>query len=173
MAKDAYSDERLEAVYQRLRLAAHRQLRRYRPGSTLNTTALAHEAWIRLSADDAYQDLPRDEFLKLASTAMRQLIVDYARRRTAVKRGGGAVPLEYDPEHHADTAMSVFNVVAVDAAMRELGGLDPALERLVECRLFAGMTMREAADVLQRPMRSVERDWARARAYLADALDLA
>jgi RNA polymerase sigma factor (TIGR02999 family) len=163
--------DRLEAVYHRLRTAAHQQLRRYRPGATLNTTALVHEAWIRLSADDAHLALPRDEFLKLASTAMRQLIVDYARRRNAVKRGSGITPLELDPDLHGDSAASLVDVIAVDAAMRELGHFDPALERLAECRLFAGMTMQEAAEVLQKPMRSVERDWARARAYLSDALD--
>nr|WP_290744865.1 ECF-type sigma factor [Haliea sp.] len=168
----ALVEGRLDALYSGLRLAAHRQLRRYRPGATLNTTALVHEAWIRLSADDAHAALPRDEFLKLASTAMRQLIVDYARRRGAVKRGGGAVPLELDPDSHGDgLATSVVDVIAIDSAMRELGKLDPALETLAECRLFAGMTMQEAATVLQRPMRSLERDWSRARAYLMDALN--
>jgi RNA polymerase sigma factor (TIGR02999 family) len=165
-------EDGLDALYRGLRLAAHRQLRRYRPGATLNTTALVHEAWIRLSADDAHAALPRDEFLKLASTAMRQLIVDYARRRGASKRGGGALAVELDAESHADPSSAfVLDVVAIDFAMRELGRLDPELERLAECRLFAGMSMQEAASVLQRPMRSLERDWSRARAYLTDALN--
>lgn len=171
LPENAAMDMRSSDTYRRLRLAAHRQLRRFRPGETLNTTALVHEAWIRLSADDAHQSLPRDEFLKLASTAMRQLIVDHVRRRNAMKRGGGIAAIELDPETHADGSMAVLDVVAVDAAIRQLGCHDPALERIVECRFFAGMTMEETACVLDRPVRSVERDWARARAYLTDALD--
>lgn len=158
-------------AYRRLRLAAHQQLRRYRPGATLNTTALVHEAWIRLSANDAHGDLPHEEFLKLASTAMRHLIVDYARRRHAAKRGGGAFAVEFDDALHADPALPVLDLVAVDAAVRKLGAHDAVLERIVECRFFAGLTMEETATVLERPIRTVERDWARARAYLADALD--
>lgn len=154
-----------------MRLAAHQQLRRYRPGATLNTTALVHEAWIRLNGNDAHRALPREEFLKLASTAMRHLIVDYARRRHAAKRGGGAFAVEFDEALHTDGALPLLDVVAVDAAVRKLGAHDAVLERIVECRFFAGLTMEETAAVLQRPIRTVERDWARARAYLADALD--
>lgn len=164
-------DSPVDATYRRLRSIAHQQLRRYRPGATLNTTALVHEAWIRLSANEAHQALGHEEFLKLASTAMRHLIVDYARRRNAAKRGGGAYAVELDPEQHADGALPVLDVVAVDAAVRRLGARDPILERIVECRFFAGMTMQETAAVLERPMRTVERDWARARAYLVEALD--
>ncbi|MEQ8484632.1 MAG: ECF-type sigma factor [Pseudomonadales bacterium] len=176
MAKDDASphdthDDTATDAYRRLRVAAHQQLRRYRPGATLNTTALVHEAWIRLCANDHHSDLPQEEFLKLASTAMRHLIVDYARRRHAAKRGGGVFAVEFDEALHADSALPVLDVVAVDDAVRKLGAHDPVLERIVECRFFAGLTMEETAAVLERPMRTVERDWARARAYLADALD--
>jgi len=161
--------------YLRLRRIAHQHLRRHRPGQTLNTTSLVHEAWIRLAAgveDGAdYWSLDRDEFLKLASTCMRRLIVDHARRHHADKRGGGAVVVSLEDSHAPAAEQPVLDVIAVDVALREMGSLDPALEKIVECRFFTGLTMQETASVLQRPMRSVERDWARARAYLLGALE--
>jgi RNA polymerase sigma factor (TIGR02999 family) len=160
-----------EDTYRRLRTVARQQLRRFRPGATLDTTALVHETWIRLAGSGSHAALPRDEFLKLASTAMRRLIVDYARRRGAQKRGGDVCVVELDVNAVESGALPVLDVVAVDAALRDLGKLDPHLEQVVECRFFAGLTMEEAARVLQRPMRSLERDWARARAYLVEALD--
>jgi RNA polymerase sigma factor (TIGR02999 family) len=171
MAGEAEAPEDLSDTYRRLRHIAHQQLRRYRPGATLNTTALVHEAWIRLSADQHHMALPRDEFLKLASTAMRRLIVDYARRRYALKRGGDVCVVELDEQRAAAGGLPVLDVIAVDAALRDLGKLDGHLEKIVECRFFAGLTMEETASVLARPMRSVERDWARARAYLVDVLE--
>jgi RNA polymerase sigma factor (TIGR02999 family) len=170
-AAAAEASEDLPDTYRRLRDIAHQQLRRYRPGATLNTTALVHEAWIRLSADQHHMALPRDEFLKLASTAMRRLIVDYARRRNAIKRGGGAFVIELDEQSAESGGLPVLDVIAMDAALRELGKFDAHLENVVECRFFAGLTMDETAAVLARPVRSVERDWARARAYLVDALE--
>jgi RNA polymerase sigma factor (TIGR02999 family) len=160
-----------EDTYRRLRTVARQQLRRFRPGATLDTTALVHDTWIRLAGGGSHAALPRDEFLKLASTAMRRLIIDYARRRGAQKRGGDICLVEFDVNAVESGALPVLDVVAVDAALRDLGRLDPHLEQLVECRFFAGLTMEEAAHVLQRPMRSLERDWARARAYLVEALD--
>lgn len=168
---DAYPTQDLSDTYRRLRQIAHQQLRRYRPGETLNTTALVHEAWIRLSADPHHMALPHDEFLKLASTAMRRLIVDYARRRHALKRGGDVCVVELDEQRAEAGGCPVLDVIAVDAALRELGKHDGHLEKIVECRFFAGLTMEETASVLARPMRSVERDWARARAYLVTALE--
>lgn len=157
-------------TYDRLRRIAHQHLRRYRPGETLNTTAVVHEAYLKLSAEDGGFWNDRDEFFRVVSTVMRHLIVDYARRRQAEKRGGGALMVTLkDGVPSADAA--VLDVVALDDALKGLAALDPGLERIVECRFFAGMTMEETAGVLQRPMRSVERDWARARAYLLDALE--
>lgn len=157
-------------TYERLRRIARQHLRRYRPGETLNTTAVVHEAYIKLAGDAGGFWSDRNEFFKIASTVMRHLIVDYARRQQAEKRGGGALMVTLnDGVPAADAAM--LDVVALDDALRELGVLDSALERIVECRFFAGMTMEETASALARPMRSVERDWARARAYLLDALE--
>jgi RNA polymerase sigma factor (TIGR02999 family) len=157
-------------TYERLRRIAHQHLRRYRPGETLNTTAVVHEAYIKLAGEAGEFWKDRNEFFKVASTVMRHLIVDYARRQQAGKRGGGALMVTLNDAVPANGA-AVLDVVALDDALHELGALDPGLERIVECRFFAGMTMQETAGVLQRPMRSVERDWARARAYLYDALE--
>lgn len=156
-------------TYEKLRRIAHQQLRRYRPGETLNTTAVVHEAYIKLSAEPGAWWGDRNEFFKVAATAMRHLVVDYARRSRAGKRGGGALLVTLHENLPAGDSPAL-DVVALDNALRDLGVLDPALERVVECRLFAGMTTEETAGALGRPMRSVERDWARARAYLFDAL---
>jgi RNA polymerase sigma factor (TIGR02999 family) len=157
-------------TYGRLRRIAHQHLRRYRPGETLNTTAVVHEAYLKLAAEDGGFWNDRDEFFRVVSTVMRHLIVDYARRRQADKRGGGALMVTLKDGVPGNDA-AILDVVALDDALRGLATLDPGLERIVECRFFAGMTMEETAGVLQRPMRSVERDWARARAYLLDALE--
>jgi len=163
-------DAMVADTYERLRRIAHQHLRRYRPGETLNTTAVVHEAYIKLAGEAGEFWSDRNEFFKVVSTVMRHLIVDYARRRQAGKRGGGALMVTLNDAVPATGAV-VLDVVALDDALHELGALDPGLERIVECRFFAGMTMQETAGVLQRPMRSVERDWARARAYLFDALE--
>jgi RNA polymerase sigma factor (TIGR02999 family) len=169
-ARDSSAGAVMAETYARLRRIAHQHLRRYRPGETLNTTAVVHEAYLKLSAEDGGFWNDRDEFFRVVSTVMRHLIVDYARRRQADKRGGGALMVTLkDGVPSADAA--VLDVVALDDALKGLAALDPGLERIVECRFFAGMTMEETAGVLQRPMRSVERDWARARAYLLDALE--
>jgi RNA polymerase sigma factor (TIGR02999 family) len=157
-------------TYQKLRRIAHQHLRRYRPGATLNTTAVVHEAYIKLAGEAGAWWDDRNEFFKVASTVMRRLIIDYARRQQAGKRGGGAWMVTLSERVPAGEA-AVLDVLALDDALKELGALDPMLERIVECRFFAGMTMEETAGALGRPMRSVERDWARARAYLFDALE--
>jgi len=164
-------DSRVNDTYQRLRSIARRHLRRYRPGQTLNTTAVVHEAWIRLASGAGPLPVAREEFLKLASTAMRRLIVDYGRRRHAAKRGSGACLLTLTEQEPAVEGSSLLDVVAVDRAISELGRHDPVLEQVVECRFFAGLTMDETALALARPLRTVERDWARARVYLLEALE--
>jgi len=157
-------------TYEKLRRIAHQHLRRYRPGATLNTTAVVHEAYIKLSREPGAWWSDRNEFFKVASTAMRHLLVDYARRKQADKRGGGAWMVTLT-EQTPGRESPVLDVLAIDSALKGLAMLDPMLERIVECRFFAGMTMEETAGALGRPMRSVERDWARARAYLFDALE--
>lgn len=168
--REANPDSMVTDTYERLRRIAHQHLRRYRPGETLNTTAVVHEAYIKLAGEAGAFWSDRNEFFKVASTVMRHLIVDYARRQQAEKRGGGVLMVTLNDAVPA-AGSAVLDVMSLDNALRELGTLDPALERIVECRFFAGMTVEETASALARPMRSVERDWARARAYLLDALE--
>ena len=131
-------------VYEDLRLLARRQRRRLRPGETLNTTALVHEAYLKLAdhAGAGWQN--RAHFLAVASRAMRQILVDYARRRSAGKRGGGAalLPLE---ERDAAVERDAERMLALDEALEGLGRLDPRLPRVVECRFFGGLTEEETA----------------------------
>ncbi len=156
-------------TYEKLRRIARQHLRRFRAGQTLNTTAVVHEAYIKLSREPGAWWDDRNEFYKVASTAMRHLVVDYARRKQAGKRGGGAWLVALNEDVPAQEVRTL-DVLAVDHALKELAGFDPKLESIVECRFFAGMTVQETASALGRPMRSVERDWARARAYLMEAL---
>lgn len=167
---DADPNAVMADTYARLRRIAHQHLRRYRPGETLNTTAVVHEAYLKLAAEDGGFWTDRNEFFRVVSTVMRHLIVDYARRQRAEKRGGGVLLVTLQDEVPS-TDKAVLDVLALDEALQGLAQLDPGLERIVACRFFAGMTMEETAGALRRPMRSVERDWARARAYLLDALE--
>jgi RNA polymerase sigma factor (TIGR02999 family) len=157
-------------LYDDLRLIARRHLRRLKPGHTLNTTAVVHEAYLKIagSPDSRWND--RGHFFALASTAMRQLLLDYARRRRADKRGGGAVKVTLEDGMAVANAGVTPDVLALDAALRALCEFDPMLEKVVECRFFAGLTTEETAVALGRSTRSVERDWTRARAYLFQAL---
>lgn len=155
-------------VYEDLRRVARNHLRRHRDGATLNTTAVVHEAYLKLlRGQSGWQD--RAHFFALASTAMRQLLVDHARRRHAGKRGGWALHVTLS-EAAAVSGEPALDILALNDALTALADFDPMLERVVECRFFAGLSVDETAQTLGRSARSVERDWARARAYLFDAL---
>ena len=153
------------AVYEELHLVAHRQRARSRPGDTLSTTVLVHEAFLKLTqgAPVAVQD--RQHFFALAARAMRQILVDGARARVSAKRGGGVTPVELLDIDLPVDAIAV-DVVALDRALDRLEAVDPQLARLVEGRFFAGCTDAELAEILGRNERTVRRDWERARAFL-------
>lgn len=158
-------DRLLPVVYEELRRMAHRALRRERANHTLNTTALVHEAYLRLLDQDRADWHDRAHFLAIAATAMRRILVDYARRQKRLKRGGErrAVTLEdamLVADQRADT------LIALDEALSSLGALNERLSRVVECRFFAGLTTEETAAALQVTTRTVERDWQKARAWL-------
>ncbi|MEM1055445.1 MAG: ECF-type sigma factor [Bacteroidota bacterium] len=157
-------DQLLPLVYGELRRIASRHLGSGRGPETIQTTALVHEAYLRLAGSPAHVS-DRAHFFAVASTAMRHVLVDYARRRTALKRGGGA---------HATTlsgkALTVDaraeDVLALDDALARLAALDARLARVVEMRFFGGMEVEEVADVLGVSDRTVKRDWRKARAFL-------
>lgn len=159
----------VEALYPDLKRLAHFQLASERPDHTLNTTAIVHEAFVRLaSGSTGWSD--RAHFMRAAGTVMRHLLVDHARKRTAAKRGGGSTPLTLEDDRCASADDSVA-VLALDNAMREIASIDPRLERVLECRYFAGLSVKETAEALDMTVRTVERDWQRAKAYLLQAME--
>jgi len=152
-------------VYEELRRTARRELARRRPGDTLDTTALVHEAYLKLvgTGDPAWND--RTHFLAVAATAMRQIIVDHARRRKAARHGGGFHEVSLDerrllPDEQAE------DLLALDEALDQLAALNARLSQVVECRFFGGLTVPETAAVLGRSPRTVDRDWKKAKAWL-------
>jgi RNA polymerase sigma factor (TIGR02999 family) len=164
-AGDANARERLfPLVYEELRQVARRALRRERVDHTLRPTELVHEAFLKLgSADGPWQD--RAHFLGVAARAMRQILVDHARRRLAGKRGGGMVATTLE-DVGAEAGLPPEEVLALDSALDRLEEQDPRLRALVEYRFFGGLTDKEIAELLQISERTVNRDWVRARAWL-------
>lgn len=152
-------------VYDELRRVARQALARERPDHTLQATELVNEAYFKLlgAAGVAWQD--RSHFLAVASRALRQILVDHARRRQAEKRGGGA---EVVTLGEADAALSLPDeeLLALDEALGRLDAVEPRLRAVIEHRFFAGLTERETAAVLGVTERTVQRDWVKARAWL-------
>jgi RNA polymerase sigma factor (TIGR02999 family) len=169
-AGDAAAFDRLvPLVYDDLRRVARGQLRKGRRGPLLDTTALVHEVWLKLSIgrEVAWQD--RGHFLAVSARAMRQVIVDQARRQGADKRGGGQADLAFD-EGRGPAAGDAFQVLAIDRALDRLAARSPRLARVVECRFFAGLGEEETAEALGVSLRTVQREWTRARAWLREDL---
>lgn len=162
-------DRAFAFVYDDLRRAASAQLRRSST-PTLNTTGLVNEAYLRLV--DSTQAAPTDRahFLALAARAMRCIIIDYARRRSAAKRGGGARHLRLDDEVEVAVESQAQQLLVLDEAVRTLSQLDARLVRVVECRFFTGMTESETAEALEMSVSTVKRDWKRAKAWLTEEM---
>ncbi len=152
-------------MYDELRRIAHGQLLSERSDHTLSTTALVHEAYIRLVDQDKIHVKDRVHFQSVAARAMRQILVDYARRHKAQKRGGGQADLVFDEGlHRADERAD--ELLALDEALVVLERLNERLSKVVECRYFGGLTMDETAGVMGLSVRTVERDWVKARGWL-------
>jgi RNA polymerase sigma factor (TIGR02999 family) len=160
----------LPLVYEELRRIARRQLRHEGVGHTLNTTALVHEAYLRLAAPSHLDISGRAEFLSIAAMAMRRVLIDYARQRTAQKRGGVQMRVELDDIEVAAEGRAE-QLVALDEALTGLAMSNPRLARVVDCRFFGGMSQEETALALQLTPRTVRRDWTKARMWLAMAMD--
>lgn len=159
-------EDLLPLVYGELKKIAARQLRNERPGHTLCTTALVHEAWLELSRLDRIKWQNRNHYLALAAQAMRRVLVDHAVARRAQKRGGGqpVQSLEDDPlvlVHGREAEL-----LDLDDALQRLARLDPRQSRVVECRFFGGMSVEETAAALDISPATVKRDWTLARAWL-------
>ena len=163
-------DHLLPLVYADLRRIAHRQLAAEPAGHTLCTTALVHEAYLRLSAQTHAQWVGRAQFFAVAARTMRRILVDYARRHWAARRGGaGRRPVALDEADDAGAlavAERAGELLALDEALERLGALDERLARMVECRFFAGLTEAETAEALGVSTRTVARDWLMAKGWL-------
>jgi RNA polymerase sigma-70 factor, ECF subfamily len=160
-------DELLPVVYQELQRLAHFQLRNERPGHTLQTTALVNEAYLRLVGMNAPQWEGRSHFFAIAAQLMRQILVDYARRHRAMKRGGQVETLSLDDMGFLDLGQGRgTDVVALDDALKALEKIDERKAHVVELRFFGGLSFEEAAEVLKVSSITVQRDWSTARAWL-------
>lgn len=159
----------LAVVYDELKRIAHRQLGRERQGHTLQTTALVHEAYLRLVDQTRVSWRDRGHFFAVASTLMRRVLVDHARARLADKRAHQRVTLSAAGEVAAEDA--AFEVIDLDSALERLAAGYERPARVVEMRYFGGMELAEIAAVLAVSERTVKRDWAFARAWLARELE--
>jgi RNA polymerase sigma factor (TIGR02999 family) len=155
--------ELLPLVYDELRRSAHRYLRNERPDHTLQSTALVHEAYLRLEKQGAAQFQNREHFLAICAQLMRQILVEYARTRNAAKRDGGC-RLTLD-DNLAFKTRSV-DMVALDDALNELAKLDQQQCRIVELRFFAGLSIEETAQAMNLSPTTVKRHWATAKLWL-------
>ena len=171
-AGSAETPERLFALaYAELHRIASRQRRRVGQSLTLNTTALVHEAYLKLSPKSHAHGLDRAHFLALTARAMRQVLIDHARSRVCLKRGGQIVFTESN-ENHGDASGDMADMVALDQSLTELTGLDPRAGQVVEWHVFGGLRLEEIAELQGLAVRTVYRDWRRARAFLVQRLGL-
>jgi RNA polymerase sigma factor (TIGR02999 family) len=168
-------DQLLPAVYSELRRIAHRQLAAEPAGHTLSTTALVHEAYLRFAREDRLEWSNRPQFFAIAARTMRRVLVDYARRHWAQRRGGAGqqrVPLEEADDAGAlAVASRADDLIALDEALERLAAVDERLARVVECRFFGGLTEAETAEALGISQRTVARDWLMARGWLYRELE--
>ena len=172
-------DQLFPLVYEQLRRISRRQLGAEQAGHTLSTTALVHEAYLKLVDQRRVEWVGRAQFYAVAARAMRRILVDYARQHRAKKRGGGrervsldvadlAEPLAEAPAGAADERADTL--IALDDALARLTEVDERLSRVVECRFFGGLTEEETAVALGVTARTVRRDWVKAKAWLYRAM---
>lgn len=159
----------IEVVYTELEHIAHRQMRAERGGHTLETSALLNEAFLKLSGGDGLQWRGRVEFLALASMAMRQVLVEYARKRQTLKRGAGwtQVTVDFERECFGGEAFPLERIVELDTSLERLARLSPEQAQVVQLHVFGGLTFSEIAAQHVRTSYAVERDWKVAKAWLS------
>lgn len=169
-------DRLMPLVYEDLKRIAHRQLGAEASGHTLSTTAVVHEAYLRLSGQTHAEWVDRGQFFAIAARTIRRVLVDYARQHGAARRGGpGHASVALELLEGGDAATIAIedraeSLLALDEALVELQGMDERLARVVECRFFAGLNEVETAEALGVSQRTVCRDWRMARAWLHEAL---
>lgn len=162
-------DRLLPLVYDELRRVAHRLLVRENTGHTLTTTALVHESYLRLVDQRRVDWADRAHFFAVAAMAMRRVLIDYARKQRASKRGAGSPPLPLD-DAVALADERAEEMLALNEALTRLATLNERLVRVVECRFFGGLTTEETAAALEVTPRTIERDWSKAKSWLYQEL---
>ena len=163
-------DDVVAHTYRELRLIAHRRLVARGRGGTLSTTGLVHEAYLKLVDQSRAAWSDRAHFLALASLAMRHVLVDRARERDALKRGGARSLVTFDDEQ-VSAGDQADIVLHLNEALDRLAAWEPRLAHVVECRFFGGLTETETAEALGLTVRTVQRDWVKARVLLRRALE--
>jgi RNA polymerase sigma-70 factor (ECF subfamily) len=154
-------------LYDELRLLARAQLRRERPGHTLGATALVHETYLRLANQQGLASDNRTHFYATVSATMRRVLVDHARRRKRLKRGSGITSVSLDAaEEVMLSEQEADELIALDEALERLDRLNTRSRQVVQHRFFGGLTLDETADVLGVSIKTVQRDWLSARAWL-------
>jgi RNA polymerase sigma factor (TIGR02999 family) len=159
-------DRLVPLLYDDLRRVAHYSLRAERDGHTLGTTALAHEAYMRLSTQRQLRPSDRAAFFAAASNTMRRILVDYARGRRRQKRGSGADPVPLDESEPMLSERAVDETLVLDDALNRLEATYPRAARVFEQRLFGGLSVEEISEMLGISLKTVQRDWEAARAWL-------
>ncbi len=163
------ADELLPLVYAELRRLAAHKMASENPGQTLQPTALVHEAWLRLTGGDDRKWNDRAHFFAAAAEAMRRILVDNARRKSAIRHGGGQQRADM-PELASAVLEDDDRVLAVHEALEKFAALDPQKAELVKLRYFVGMTLEQAAEALGLSERTAKRHWAFARAWLHEEI---
>lgn len=162
----AAQDELFPLVYKELHKIAHRYINRERHSNTLQTTALVHEAYIKLIDQTRVQWQNRAHFFGIAAQAMRRILVDHARQRLANKRGSGAQVISIDDGTIDISDEKATSLVELDAALKKLSEIDPQKSQLVELRYFGGLSIEETAEVMEVGTATVNRQWRVAKAWL-------
>lgn len=160
-------------VYEELRLIAARRLRREQQNQSIDATALVHEAYLRLIAQDVPDWHNRVHFFAIAARLMRQILIDRARTRKSSERGAELTRMPLDEITVLSTALPDDRLLALDEALERLAGLDQQQSRIVELRFFAGLTIDETAEALGSSAATVSRDWAMARSWLSREIEKA
>ena len=158
-------------VYEDLRRIAHHQLARHRRDTVLDTTALVHETYLKMVDQTRVEAGDRTHFLAIASRAVRQVIVDHARTQQAVKRGSGRRPVSLDSLQVAVSEQTEL-LLAIDQALERMSATSSRLARVFECRYFGGLTEQETSEALGLPLRTIQREWMKSKAWLRRELAL-
>jgi len=162
-------DQLMPLIYRELRRLARRRLGSEKADHTLQTTALVHEAYLRLVGQKATQWQNRAHFFAIAAQMMRRILVDYARSRRYTKRGGGAQKVSF--EENMAVSSRAAAVIALDEALTTLAEIDPRKSKMIELRFFGGLSIEETAKVLGVSPGTIKRDWTLAKAWLQHEID--